>query len=160
MVSFCISLIFWSPDLGLSSFSQRLPVPVPLPVLTPPTQINSQAENREACFNHLQIGINIRSMTILSTSTGKFLDSIDSWREISFFLIYVLIEGSCFTEFCCFLSTINTNQPSVYICPALVWTSLPSLSPSHPSRLIQSPYLSFLSHTANSHWPSILHMVM
>ena len=30
------------------------------------------------------------------------------------------------------------------------WTSLPSPSPSQPSRLIQSPCLSFLSHTANS----------
>ena len=32
------------------------------------------------------------------------------------------------------------------------WTSLPSLSLSHPSRLIRSPCLSFLSHTANSCW--------
>ena len=40
------------------------------------------------------------------------------------------------------------------------WTCLPSPSPSHPSRLIQSPCLSFLSHTANSRWLSILHMVM
>ena len=39
------------------------------------------------------------------------------------------------------------------------WTSLPSPSPSHPSRLIQSPCLSFLSHMANSHWLSILHMI-
>ena len=40
------------------------------------------------------------------------------------------------------------------------WNSLPSPSPAHTSRLIQSPCLSFLSHTANSHWPSILHVVM
>ena len=32
------------------------------------------------------------------------------------------------------------------------WTSLPSPSPSHPSRLIQSLCLSFLSYTGNSHW--------
>ena len=38
--------------------------------------------------------------------------------------------------------------------------SLPSPSPSHLSKLIQSPCLSFLSHTANSHWLFILHMVM
>ena len=38
-------------------------------------------------------------------------------------------------------------------------TSLPSPAPSHPSRLIQNPCLSFLSHRANSHWLSILHMV-
>ena len=32
------------------------------------------------------------------------------------------------------------------------WTSLPPPTPSHPSRLLQSLSLSFLSHTANSHW--------
>ena len=36
------------------------------------------------------------------------------------------------------------------------WTSLPSPSPSHSSRLMQSPCLSFLSHTANSYWLCIL----
>ena len=40
------------------------------------------------------------------------------------------------------------------------WTSLPSPIPSHPSRLIQSPCLSCLSHTANSSWLSVLHMIM
>ena len=39
------------------------------------------------------------------------------------------------------------------------WRSLPSASPFHPSRLLQSPYLSSLNHTANFHWLSILHMV-
>ena len=38
------------------------------------------------------------------------------------------------------------------------WTSVPSPSPSHPSRLIQSLCLSFLSHTANSRWLPILRM--
>ena len=37
-------------------------------------------------------------------------------------------------------------------------TSLPSPSPSHPSKLPQSPRLSSQSHTANSHWLSILQM--
>ena len=46
------------------------------------------------------------------------------------------------------------NQPEVHIYPLPFETSLPSLSASHPSRLIQSPCLSFLSHTANSHWLS------
>ena len=38
----------------------------------------------------------------------------------------------------------------------------PSHLPPHPtpSRWIQSPCLSFLSHTANSRWLSMLHMVM
>ena len=41
-----------------------------------------------------------------------------------------------------------------YMCP------LPLESPSHPSRLSQSPSLSSLSHTANCHWLSVLHMVV
>ena len=40
------------------------------------------------------------------------------------------------------------------------WTSLPPSPPSHPSRLLPSPSLSSLSHVANSHWLSVLHMVM
>ena len=39
-------------------------------------------------------------------------------------------------------------------------TSLPAPTPSHPSSLSQSPGLSSLSHTANSHWLSILHMMV
>ena len=37
------------------------------------------------------------------------------------------------------------------------WASFPPPTPSHPSRLSQSPGLSTLSNTANSHWLSILH---
>ena len=47
---------------------------------------------------------------------------------------------------------IRTSPPS--------WTSLPPPTPSQPSRLLQSHGLSSLSHTANSHWLCILHMVM
>ena len=47
----------------------------------------------------------------------------------------------------------------IHISPPF-WSSLPSASPCHSSRLTQSPCLSFLSHTANSHWLSILHMVI
>ena len=39
-------------------------------------------------------------------------------------------------------------------------TSLPLLSPSHPSRLSQSTRLRSLRHAANSHWLSVLHVVM
>ena len=49
----------------------------------------------------------------------------------------------------------NESAISVHILLPF-WTSLPSPSPSHPSRLIQHPCLSFLSHTANSHWLSLL----
>ena len=39
-------------------------------------------------------------------------------------------------------------------------TSLPPPSPSHLSRLSQSPSLSSLSHRANSHWLSVSHVVV
>ena len=39
-------------------------------------------------------------------------------------------------------------------------TSLPLPIPSHLSRLSQRTCLSFLHHTANSHWLSILHMAV
>ena len=35
-------------------------------------------------------------------------------------------------------------------------TSLPPATPSHPSKLLQSPSLSSLSPTANFHWLSII----
>ena len=40
------------------------------------------------------------------------------------------------------------------------WMSFPSPTSSHPSRLLQNPSLSSLSHAANSHWTSILHMIV
>ena len=72
------------------------------------------------------------------------------------FLIYFLLEDNCFTAFCCFLSNLNMNQPYIYIYP------LPFEPPSHllpHLGWLQSPCFSFLSHTANSHWLSILDMV-
>ena len=47
----------------------------------------------------------------------------------------------------------------VYIYP-LLFEPPSHLPDSYTSRLIQSPCVSFLSHPANSHWQSILHMVM
>ena len=55
-----------------------------------------------------------------------------------------------------FLPCINMTQP---MCPPS-GTSLPPPTSSHPSRLSQSPSLSSLSHAANSHWLSVLHMVV
>ena len=47
------------------------------------------------------------------------------------------MKDNSFTEFCCFLSNLNMNQPQVYMYPL----PFESLFPSHPSRLIQSPCL-------------------
>ena len=49
----------------------------------------------------------------------------------------------------------DTIQPSHPLSSPSPQISLPSPSPSHSSRLIQSPCLSFLRHTANSCWLSI-----
>ena len=38
--------------------------------------------------------------------------------------------------------------------------SLPPFTLSHPSGLLESPSLSSLSHTANFHWLSVLHMLV
>ena len=57
--------------------------------------------------------------------------------------------------------TIWATREVLYIhIPTPFWNFLPSLSQSQPSKLIQSSCLSLLSQTANSHWLSILHMVM
>ena len=63
------------------------------------------------------------------------------------------MKDNCFTEFCCFLSNLNMNQPSVYTYP------LPFEPPIPPSQLRQSPCLSFLSQTVNPYWLSVLCMV-
>ena len=47
-----------------------------------------------------------------------------------------------------------------YIYVASLWTSLPPSTPSHASRLSQSTGRSSLCHRANSHWLSVLHLVM
>ena len=60
-----------------------------------------------------------------------------------FIFIYFLLKDNCFIELCCFLSNLNLISPR-YICP-LPFEPPSHLSPSHPSRLIQSPCLSFLA---------------
>ena len=61
------------------------------------------------------------------------------------FFYWKIIALQNFVVFCSTSTWISHRY--TYI-PSLL--NLPSPSPSHPSRLIQSPCLSFLSHTANS----------
>ena len=70
------------------------------------------------------------------------------------FLYWRIIDLQNFAVFCqtsTWISHRYTHIPSL-------WTSFPSPSPSHPSGLVQSPCLSFLSITANSRWLFILYM--
>ena len=57
-------------------------------------------------------------------------------------------------------SAVHQHEPAIciHVSPSSL-TSLSPPTPSHPSRLLQSPSLSSLSHMANSHWLFILHMV-
>ena len=61
----------------------------------------------------------------------------------------VLVSATCQHESA---TDIHMSPPS--------WTSIPSPTPSQPSRLSQSARLSSLSHPADFHWVSIPHMVM
>ena len=61
-------------------------------------------------------------------------------------------------QYCVGFCHIWTWISQVYIC--LLPLEPPSNLLSHPSRLSQSSGLSSLHHIANSHWLSILHMVM
>ena len=79
--------------------------------------------------------------------TFNFCKFIFNWRIIS--LQYCV--GFCHTS--TWISHRDTYIP-------FLLTLLPSSHPLAPSRLLQGPSLSSLSHTASSHWPSILHMVV
>ena len=59
-----------------------------------------------------------------------------------------------------FLPYINMNQPQVYICPLPLETS--SHSPPYPTPVgcHRASALSYLCYLANSHWLSILHMIL
>lgn len=57
-------------------------------------------------------------------------------------------------------SATSTRISHRYATPPLFLNSPPSHTPSYPSRLSQNPGLSSLFYTANSHWLSILHVVV
>ena len=82
-------------------------------------------------------------------------------RDFFFFLFFYwgIIALQNFVVFCQTSTWISHRYIYIYISLPF-WTSFPSPSPSHPSRLIQHPCLSFLRHTGKFHWLSILHMVM
>ena len=42
-------------------------------------------------------------MNMLNKQLSRFLNY--------YFLIYFLLKDNCFTEFCCFVSNLNMNQP-------------------------------------------------
>ena len=80
------------------------------------------------------------------------------WAIIQFFILFFNWRIIALQNFVVFCQTSHELAIGICIFPPF-WTSLSSPSPSYPSRLIQSPCLSFLRHRASSHWLSILHMV-
>ena len=71
-----------------------------------------------------------------STATWEVLYTLHIFKttlKASFKLIYFLLKDNCFTEFFCFLSNLNMNQPEVYIYPLPFET--PSHLPPHPTPL-------------------------
>ena len=46
-----------------------------------------------------------------TTNHDPLCDSKHIQTEKSIFFIYFLLKDNCFTEFCCFLSNLNMNQP-------------------------------------------------
>ena len=53
----------------------------------------------------------------------------------------------------------HESATGIHVSPPSL-TSLPPPTPSHPSRLLRSPGLSSLIQIADSHWLSVLHMVV
>ena len=75
--------------------------------------------------------------------------------------MYLFLIGGKLLYNVVLVSSIHQHETAIGIYVSLPsWTPLPSPTLSHPSRLSQSTRLSFLNHTANSHWLHILHMVM
>ena len=72
------------------------------------------------------------------------------------------LEDNYFTILCCCFFFSNHHYEStirIHVSPPS-WKTLPLPSPPCPSRLSQSTHLGALCHTSNSHWLSILHMVI
>ena len=109
------------------------------------------------------------NMTIVSGNPPTLGSQIDrNWQNYPWlfhktcaaFFYLSFIEGQMLSRILLFsVKPQHESAIGIHMSPPF-WTSLPSPSPSHPSRLIQSPCFSVLNHTGNSLWLSILHVVM
>ena len=126
----------------------------PLDYSPPGSSVHEFIQERQEYWSGLTFPppVDLSNSEIQPMSTGSPAQA-DFFSPILFIFFYWrIIALQNFVVFC---------QTSARISPRYTHVpSLPSPSPSLPSRLSQSPCVSFLSHTANSHWLSILHMVM
>ena len=81
--------------------------------------------------------------------------------ELRFFLINLLfkLNDIALQTFAVFRQNQHESATGTHMFPPS-WTSLPHPTISHLSWWLQGPSLSSLSHTANSHWLSILYVVV
>ena len=151
----CHSFIEQSLQAILHSIpSQKISVPA-APFLFQQAYHSKMDENhRYLVFSHIGFLPQAEWREAISTSSISHQMPLPFLKKKKYLF---LIEGkdTCFTILCWFLPKVNMNQPQVYICPF----PLKPLFHLPPLQLLQSPGLSSLSHTANSHQLSILHSV-
>ena len=108
------------------------------------------------CFSFVTCDFDVISKKPLPYPGPQIFTSI-----FSFFLIYLFFNWRIMLYRIFLFSVKHLHESVIGIAMSLhSWTPFRSPSPSHPSRLTQSPWLSSLRHTADSYWLSILHMVM
>ena len=98
-----------------------------------------------------------RNMVEANSQASKY-DRFLLLYPLFFATLFFLIAGYLLYRILCF--SVKHQQESAIGTPMSPPPQLPSPSPSYPSGLSESSCLSSLSHTANSHWLSILHMVL
>ena len=76
--------------------------------------------------------------------------------NLSFFFLIIFNWRKIASQYCVGLCHTSGWDSHRYACVSSLFNLPPT--PTHPSRLLQSPGLSSLSYTSNSHWLSILHM--
>ena len=58
------------------------------------------------CSSVLLLQINSGSLSVAAASPGNLLG-----MQIGFLINFFKLKDNCFTDFCCFLSKLNMNQP-------------------------------------------------
>ena len=119
--------------------------------------INKAKNKRYTSYsNSTQVFVRICASFLLGQTAmqqGRLANmaGMSDFLKINLFSYWRIIALQNFVVFC---------QTSTWISHRYAYIPLPfEPLPIPPSRLIQSPCLSFLSHIANSRWLSILHMV-
>jgi len=79
-------------------------------------------DNDVRCLQVFQMSLNLKEVKCIHL---KMFNAFYRIFLFALLLFIFLLRDNCFTEFCCFLSNLNMNQPQVYIYP------LPFETPSY-----------------------------